>query len=184
MTTPNCLVRLCGSPYYVAPEVISRRPYGQEADMWSAGVITYLILGGIVPFGGSTLAEIFRKVALGEFKFGPPEVWDMVTPEARDLIKRLLQLNPTERLSAEQALESQWFRMDDRLLARRDLTRVRKSLKSFDARMKFRGVVLMVQGAQRLMGAGGGGGIGAWSTPVSDGAGRSNSEEKKEESPV
>ena len=124
--------------------------------MWSTGVITYLLLGGTVPFSGSNLADIFRKVASGEFEFVPPEVWDTVTPEAKELIKGLIQPDPSMRLSAEQALKSPWFRIDDRTLARRDLTSVAKSFRSFDARMKFRGAVLMVQGAQRLVAGVGG----------------------------
>uniref|UniRef100_A0A7S1ZMN4 Protein kinase domain-containing protein n=1 Tax=Trieres chinensis TaxID=1514140 RepID=A0A7S1ZMN4_TRICV len=151
ITAPNCLMRLCGSPYYVAPEIITRTPYGRPADMWSAGAIIYLLLGGSVPFKGSSLSEIFERIADGRFQF-PPEYWDVVSDEAKDLVRGLLTLDPTQRLTAAQAAEHPWFKLKGRALARRDLSRTGASLGKFDARMKFKGAVLMVQGAQRLVG--------------------------------
>jgi calcium-dependent protein kinase len=78
-----------GSPYYVAPEVLSNQAYGKECDIWSAGVLLYILLSGRFPFEGSAAHEIFQNVMKGYFdtNFG---VWKQISPEAKDLVKSML----------------------------------------------------------------------------------------------
>ncbi|KAM0949296.1 putative protein kinase CAMK-CDPK family [Dioscorea sansibarensis] len=97
-----------GTPYYVAPEVVEGREYGEKVDVWSAGVILYLMLGGIPPFYGETAAEIFEAVMRGNLRF-PRRIFSSVSPAAKDLIRRMLSRDASRRLSADQVLRHQWI---------------------------------------------------------------------------
>lgn len=93
----------CGTPGYVAPEVLKRQGYGHEVDMWSLGVITYILLCGYPPFFDQNNTELFKKIMSGRFQFDRPW-WDNVSDKAKDFIKKLLVLDPTQRWTATQAL--------------------------------------------------------------------------------
>ncbi|CAN6458116.1 unnamed protein product [Victoria cruziana] len=91
-----------GSPYYVAPEVL-RKHYGPEADVWSAGVIIYILLSGVPPFWAESEQGIFEQVLHGELDFSM-DPWPTVSNEAKDLIRRMLVRNPKKRLTAHEVL--------------------------------------------------------------------------------
>jgi calcium/calmodulin-dependent protein kinase I len=106
------LETICGTPQYVAPEVIQGVPgnkYDPKVDMWSAGVIMFILLGGYPPFYDEHEPRLFQKIRRGLFSFDDP-VWNDVSGTAKDLIKKLLVVAPAERLSAAQALAHEWFR--------------------------------------------------------------------------
>ncbi|CAI9107122.1 OLC1v1006410C1 [Oldenlandia corymbosa var. corymbosa] len=96
----------CGTPAYVAPEVINRKGYdGAKADIWSCGVVLYVLLAGYLPFHDSNLMEMYRKIGKAEFKcphWFPPEV--------RRLLVRMLDPNPNTRISIVKIREHPWFR--------------------------------------------------------------------------
>jgi len=98
----------CGTPTYVAPEVLQATGYGPEVDMWSIGVITYILLCGFPPFYGDTIPEMFEQIMSGNFDY-PEEYWDNISSNAKDFINKLLKVNPKERLSAEDALKHPWL---------------------------------------------------------------------------
>ena len=98
---------LIGSAYYIAPEVLSRN-YTEKCDIWSCGVIMYILLTGRPPFFGNTDSEIMYRIKSGKYDLSKYP-WSVVSKEAKDLIKALLQPNPNMRLSAEQALKHPWF---------------------------------------------------------------------------
>ena len=98
---------LIGSAYYIAPEVLSRN-YTEKCDIWSCGVIMYILLTGRPPFFGNTDSEIMYRIKSGKYDL-TKYPWSVVSKEAKDLIKALLQPNPNMRLSAEQALKHPWF---------------------------------------------------------------------------
>ena len=147
MTGPKSLSRLCGSPLYVAPEVISRECYDQAADMWSAGVIIYVLLCGHVPFTGQTITEIFQKILAGNYEF-PVATWGAVSLEAKDLVQNLLTSEPAERFTATQALKSPWMKVNHKALSNRDLGKASATLKTFNSRMKFKSSVFAIEGMQ------------------------------------
>jgi serine/threonine protein kinase len=93
---------IVGSAYYVAPEVL-HRSYGTEADMWSIGVIAYILLCGSRPFWARTESGIFRAVLKAEPSFDEAP-WPTLTAEARDFVKRLLNKDYRKRMTAAQAL--------------------------------------------------------------------------------
>ena len=98
-----------GSSYYIAPEVLSRN-YSEKCDMWSCGVIMYILLTGKPPFGGINDEEILLKVKKGKFDLAKYP-WGVISNEAKDLIKKLIEVDPTKRLSAEDALQHPWFEL-------------------------------------------------------------------------
>lgn len=96
----------CGTPAYVAPEVINRQGYdGAKADTWSCGVILYVLLAGYLPFQDSNLMEMYRKIGKSEFKFP-----NWFPSEVRKLLTRILDPNPSTRISIAKIRENPWFR--------------------------------------------------------------------------
>jgi calcium/calmodulin-dependent protein kinase I len=100
----------CGTPGYVAPEILSTQRYGKSVDMWSIGVITYILLGGYPPFHDDNQKALFKKIKGAEYEFHD-EYWSEVSDEAKDLIRHLLKINPVERYTAEEALNHPWVRV-------------------------------------------------------------------------
>lgn len=98
-----------GTPYYVAPEVLKKH-YDKSADIWSAGVILYILLCGYPPFGGKTDAKILQRVEKGMYSFDGRE-WEVVTEAAKDIITRMLVLDFSRRTPAKELLEHKWFQV-------------------------------------------------------------------------
>eukprot|EP01133_Synstelium_polycarpum_P016846 gene16846-20030_t len=98
----------CGTPSYVAPEVLNATGYDKEVDMWSIGVITYILLCGFPPFYGDTIPEIFEFIMEANFDY-PSDYWDHISAEAKDFINHLLVVDVTKRLSAADALKHPWL---------------------------------------------------------------------------
>ncbi|XAR57424.1 Non-specific serine/threonine protein kinase [Bertholletia excelsa] len=99
---------IVGTPYYVAPEVLAGRDYNEKVDIWSAGVILYIMLAGIPPFYGESAAEIFEAVLRANLRF-PSRVFHSVSPAAKDLLRRMLCKDVSRRFSAEQVLRHPWM---------------------------------------------------------------------------
>ncbi|KAG8069177.1 hypothetical protein GUJ93_ZPchr0005g15653 [Zizania palustris] len=133
---------LVGSAYYVAPEVLKRH-YGAEADIWSAGVILYILLSGVPPFWAENEDGIFDAVLQGYIDFSS-EPWPSISSGAKDLVKRMLRQDPKERLTAAEILNHPWIREDgeapDKPL---DITVISR-MKQFRAMNKLKKVALKV----------------------------------------
>ncbi|KAI9112344.1 hypothetical protein K1719_016867 [Acacia pycnantha] len=97
-----------GTPYYVAPEVLLGRDYNEKVDVWSSGVILYIMLSGIPPFHGESAAEIFEAVVRPNLRF-PPRIFRSTSPSAKDLLRKMICRDVSRRLSAEQALGHLWI---------------------------------------------------------------------------
>jgi serine/threonine protein kinase len=143
VTSSKCLVTQCGTPGYVAPEILYGVPYGVKADMWSLGVITYILLGGYPPFIEQNQRELFKKIKRGEYEFHA-EYWRNISPEAKNLITKLLTVDPDKRLSARKALEDPWITGSDDILAGIDLGLNLDQFRRYNAKRKVRQAVLTV----------------------------------------
>jgi calcium/calmodulin-dependent protein kinase I len=99
----TCMEGVVGTPYYVAPEVLMGRDYNEKVDVWSCGVILYIMLAGVPPFYGESVADIFEAVLRGNLRF-PTRIFRSVSPEAKDLLRKMICRDVSRRLSAEQAL--------------------------------------------------------------------------------
>jgi len=139
----------CGTPGYVAPEILKGAKYGTEVDMWSCGVIVYILLGGYPPFHDDNHAVLYRKIKAADYSF-EPQYWEQVSDDAKDLIRKMLVVNPESRLSADQALRHPWFLVGDHELISRNLTTTLETMKKFNARRKFRGTVKGVVLANKM----------------------------------
>lgn len=99
---------LCGTPEYMAPEVFLNRGYGKPVDMWAVGVISYFILSGHCPFSKEDDHNAIESILNANYEFTPINIWDKISPSAMDFIRRLLVVDPEQRLTVEQALQHPW----------------------------------------------------------------------------
>ncbi|XP_050416467.1 serine/threonine-protein kinase DCLK1 [Patella vulgata] len=109
----DVMYTVCGTPTYVAPEILAESGYGLKIDVWSAGVITYILLCGFPPFFSAkdNQEELFDKILEGKFEFKQP-YWDDVSESAKDLITNMLVVDPDQRFTAEQVLTHPWVASD------------------------------------------------------------------------
>ena len=101
------LTEQIGTSFYIAPEVL-KNGYNEKCDLWSCGVILYILLCGSPPFYGKNEKEIFKRILDGNFTFRH-KIWNKISTEGKNLVLKLLQVNPTKRISAKEALEDVWF---------------------------------------------------------------------------
>jgi serine/threonine protein kinase len=146
---PNSLTTQCGTPGYVAPEILEGTAYDERADMWSVGVILYILLGGYPPFIESTQRDLFRKIRKGDYEFHE-EYWGTVSTDAKELISSLLTVNSNDRLTAKDALVNNWILGDDAQLASKDLGTNLEKLRNFNGKRKFRAAVSTVMAVNKL----------------------------------
>jgi len=103
--TDDCsLSTMCGTPGYVAPEILRKEKYGTKADMWSMGVIIFIMLGGYPPFYADSPRKLLRLSKTGVFSFDP-EYWENISDGVKDIIRDLLGIYPSKRPSADDALK-------------------------------------------------------------------------------
>jgi calcium-dependent protein kinase len=125
-----------GTPYYIAPEVLNNN-YDEKCDLWSIGVILYILLCGYPPFNGANDDQIIKKVKAGKFRVDDEE-WEQISDQAIDLVHRLLESDPNKRISASEALQHDWILEKsvvkiDNNLARKTLS----NLKNFSVSIYF-----------------------------------------------
>jgi calcium/calmodulin-dependent protein kinase I len=140
---PKSLTKQCGTPFFVAPEILTRKPYDQQSDMWSVGCIVFLLLSGNLPFLGRSQKELFRKIVAGKYEFNE-EDWQNISDDAKDMVSNLLVLNPDKRLTADQALKHAWLKLSKDRLSMIGLQSTSQRLKSFNAKMKLRSAMIAV----------------------------------------
>lgn len=98
----------CGSPGYVAPEILKRETYNSAVDLWSAGVILYILLSGFTPFAGGDEEALYDAITTGAYSLDGPE-WRAISREAKQLVRCLMDVNPTTRWTAKKALQYPWL---------------------------------------------------------------------------
>ena len=126
-----------GISYYIAPEVLEG-DYDEKCDIWSCGVILYILLCGYAPFYGENDKEIYNQVLKGEYDF-PKEEWQNVSEEAKNLVQKMIEKDTKKRITALEALQDKWFKINkqkktsNKLLAKNVL----KNMKKFKKNKKF-----------------------------------------------
>ena len=107
----NIFLQVCGTPTYVAPEILAETGYGVKVDVWATGVIMYILLVGFPPFSSRTnnQEELFDQILSGLFEFNSPD-WDDISFSAKELISWMLQVDPLQRFSAYEILEHPWIK--------------------------------------------------------------------------
>jgi serine/threonine protein kinase len=147
---PNSLTTQCGTPGYVAPEILNGVPYDERSDMWSIGVILYILLGGYPPFIDENQRRLFRKIRKGKYEFHP-EYWDPISEDAKVLISSLLTVDADKRLLAREALNSNWIAVaSDEQLEKGDMGANLMQLRKFNGRRKFRAAVASVLAVNKM----------------------------------
>jgi tRNA A-37 threonylcarbamoyl transferase component Bud32 len=103
----NQLSDYCGSPNYIAPEILRGECYGPAVDLWSIGVIVYILLSGCIPFSGDTQEDQFAAIQRGYYEF-PDDGWANISEIGKSFVSRLLTVDPFNRMSATDALNDPW----------------------------------------------------------------------------
>ena len=113
------LNKISGTPYYIAPEVLEEK-YDEKCDIWSTGVILYILLCGYPPFNGDSDIEIMKTVKKGKYEYPSnnnlmiiDEEWSSISKEAKDLVSNMLKFDPKNRFSAVECMNHQWFKIID-----------------------------------------------------------------------
>uniref|UniRef100_A0A8C4X966 calcium/calmodulin-dependent protein kinase n=1 Tax=Erpetoichthys calabaricus TaxID=27687 RepID=A0A8C4X966_ERPCA len=126
-----------GTPGYLSPEVLRKDPYGKPVDMWACGVILYILLVGYPPFWDEDQHRLYQQIKAGAYDFPSPE-WDTVTPEAKDLINKMLTINPVKRITAAEALKHPWICQRSTVASMMHRQETVDCLKKFNARRKLK----------------------------------------------
>lgn len=108
MEDSGIMATACGTPGYVAPEVLAQKPYGKAVDVWSIGVIAYILLCGYPPFYDENDANLFAQILKGEFEFDSP-YWDEISDSAKDFIRQLMCVEVEKRYTCKQSLSHPWI---------------------------------------------------------------------------
>lgn len=155
VTFPNSLRTQCGTEGYVAPEILEHRPtYDVACDIWSIGVVIYIVLGGYRPFRGEG-DEVMKQIRYGEYKFHK-RYWSHVSAEAKDLITEMLTVDPEKRITAEAALNSDWIKAQESALQNNDLSENHEKLKNLrSAKKKMKGAINTIIATNKLQSLGG-----------------------------
>lgn len=140
------LVSRAGTPDYIAPEVVRSKPLTKAVDMWAAGVILFILLGGYSPFHKKDKAAMFQRISEGHYTFHPQR-WSTVSDCAKDLVSKLLQVDVDTRLTASQALQHSWL---SREVVHHDISGNLPPMRQFNARRKLRGGIHAVMVANRM----------------------------------
>ncbi|CDJ28906.1 uncharacterized protein EMH_0045050 [Eimeria mitis] len=135
--------------YYIAPEVL-HGTYDEKCDVWSTGVILYILLSGCPPFNGANEFDILKKVEKGKFTFDLPQ-WKKVSEPAKDLIRKMLAYVPTMRISARDALEHPWLKSTERQTDNIDLPSLESTIlniRQFQGTQKLAAAALLYMGSK------------------------------------
>lgn len=144
----------CGTPGYVAPEILRGDRYGAEVDVWSMGVICYVLLAGYPPFYDEDQKRLFKKIKEGRYHFHE-DYWSNTSPEAINMIQQMLCVDQSKRWTAAQLLEHPWMKMGDETLKAKDLAGSITVMRKFNARRRLKAAadaVILANRMNRLMG--------------------------------
>lgn len=133
--TPESLTSRVGTPSYVAPEILKNIPHDQHVDLWSVGVVIFVLLVGYPPFLDDDQTKLFHKIRNGQWVFYEQD-WKHISQDAKDLVKGLLVVDPNERWTVEECLRSRWIKQDPAELSCVDLSEALRVLKEKKSRLR------------------------------------------------
>ncbi|EKM77474.1 hypothetical protein AGABI1DRAFT_130175 [Agaricus bisporus var. burnettii JB137-S8] len=143
------LTSMAGSFGYIAPEVLKKEGHGKPVDVWSTGVITYVLLCGYSPFRGDNVKTLIQENTAARIQFQAP-YWDKISPQAKEFVKKLTAIDPNERPTAEEGLKDPWLK-GELTIDEENVTNLCIALKeNFDARGKWRSAVTGLRAAHRF----------------------------------
>ncbi|XP_052107062.1 peripheral plasma membrane protein CASK-like isoform X16 [Mytilus californianus] len=127
-----------GTPQFMAPEIVNRQPYGKPVDMWGCGIMMFILLGGYPPYVG-TKDNLFHQIVQGKYHLR--KHWMTISTPAKDLLSKLLDVNPNDRITIEEALQHPWIK-DRSRIPKVHLQETVEELKKFNARRKLKGAIM------------------------------------------
>ncbi|CAF0768012.1 unnamed protein product [Didymodactylos carnosus] len=139
-----------GTPGYLSPEVLKKEPYGKSVDIWACGVILYILLVGYPPFWDEDQHRLYQQIKAGAYDYPSPE-WDTVTTEAKRLIDSMLNINPSRRINATDALKHPWICQRERVAGTIHRQETVDCLRKFNARRKLKGAILSTMFVNRTL---------------------------------
>ncbi|KAB7503215.1 Peripheral plasma membrane protein CASK [Armadillidium nasatum] len=139
--------RRIGTPHFMSPEIVERQPYGKPADVWSAGVLLYLLLSGTLPFYG-TKERLYDSICQARLHLNTP-MWEPISEHAKDLVRRMLTYDPNDRLTVKEALNHRWLKDRDKYSSRIHLHLTVEEMRKMNARRKLKGAVLAAVSSPR-----------------------------------
>ncbi|XP_052107056.1 peripheral plasma membrane protein CASK-like isoform X10 [Mytilus californianus] len=132
------IVGRIGTPQFMAPEIVNRQPYGKPVDMWGCGIMMFILLGGYPPYVG-TKDNLFHQIVQGKYHLR--KHWMTISTPAKDLLSKLLDVNPNDRITIEEALQHPWIK-DRSRIPKVHLQETVEELKKFNARRKLKGAIM------------------------------------------
>ncbi|XP_075210519.1 peripheral plasma membrane protein CASK-like [Lycorma delicatula] len=129
-----------GTPHFMAPEVVERQQYGKPVDIWSAGVLLHILLSGTLPFLG-TRDRLYHSICRGKLHLDSP-LWECISDNAKDLLKKMLTLDPNQRITIQEVLNHRWLRDRDKGVSKVHLIDTVEEMKKLNARRRLKGAVM------------------------------------------
>ena len=143
------MITACGTPGYVSPEMLRHERYGQSTDLWSLGVILYVILCGFPPFYSESTHRLYEQIKAGEYDF-PSPYWTNISREAKDLVRKLLCVDVSKRYTADQVLQHPWLAKFGQAAASSPVNAQLKVMQLEDARRRFRRAVFVTSAINHM----------------------------------
>lgn len=141
----------CGTPLFLAPEIVQEKNYNYKCDIWSLGVVCFMLLsGGSLPFPATSANELYAKVLKCKWDFEPKEAWTNVSDNAKDFLKKVILLKPSKRLNYDQLLKHPWFADSKINTFNPDMSVNFDAMKQFNARRKVLKAIRARQAAMRF----------------------------------
>jgi len=129
-----------------APEILSNVGYNAKVDLWSLGVILYILLCGFPPFYEENTDDLFEQIKQGRYEF-PSPWWDSISDEAKDLVRSLLVVDPSKRFTVDELLAHQWITHEQPTI---HLSQAQSALVKYNAQRKMRKAAMGIIAAQKL----------------------------------
>lgn len=140
---------LIGTPLYMAPEILMQQGYGPSSDLWSLGVIVYIMLAGYAPFDDNDLEQLVKKIKYRTVKFDGPE-WVLISEQGKQFITNLLDKDPSKRMTAEEALNHKWLRNNCHAATKNLLEVAQINIKKFVTKRRWKAAIHGVKAMNRM----------------------------------